>query len=64
MTVYDQEEETGTQAEETTSNSPSAAQTFSNVTKNNPAPEPKSLRRSERLSKAPLKLKDFVVTKK
>lgn len=53
MTVYDQEEETGTQAEETTSNTPSA-QTFSNVTKNNPAPEPKPLRRSERLSKAPL----------
>ena len=32
MTVYDQEEEAGTQAEGTTSNSPSAAQTFSNVT--------------------------------
>ena len=63
MTVYDQEEETGTQAEETTSNTPSA-QTFSNVTKNNPAPEPKPLRRSERLSKAPLKLKDFIETKK
>ena len=46
MTVYDQEEETGTaEAEETTSNIPSAAQTFSNVTKNNPAPESKPLRR-------------------
>ena len=64
MTVDDQEEEADTQAEETTSNNQSAAQTFSNVTQNNAAREPKPLTRSERLITAPLKLKDFVVTKK
>ena len=64
MTVYDQEEKTGTQAEETTSTLQVQHRLSQMLPKNNAAPEPKPFRRPERLSKAPLKLKGFVVTKK
>ena len=51
MTVDDQKEEFGTQAEDTTLKPPNAAKLLSDVTQNTATPEPKRERKGEALLK-------------